>query len=521
MDTSDTNRRSSGNPSDFIKKGIHFCYQFCYHTFIKPKSSDEDVRRYEFLLNTILSALIAIVGSLDLSILYNYLMRGASYEGISFTAFSCVLGVLVILLFLSRKGYVRRSSYALIILLTTMVTYSEYRWGMSLPAGLLGYALIITISSILVSGYFGICMSVFISAIIIGLAYQESNTGTIASWKLEPTLLNTGVQYALILMSITVLSWLYWREIQKSLLRARSSEKALKEKNESLEITVEERTRALKLAQIEKISQLYRFVEFGRLSSGIFHDLLNPLSTVTSNIDTLQSSLHSDIPEIKEQISRAVHASKRMERFIETIQKQVRTEDISIRFSINTEIEESILLFEYKAKKNDISLAFYASEEIFCYGNPLKLHQVIANLISNAIDSYEKSIEKTKPRSVTIRLKKKQENSAEITVRDEGCGIPAAVVTKIFDPFFTTKQDYRGIGLGFVDYRAYHHPRFPRHDHGHERRASRLNFCGDNSSINFNLKHPIFFACNYLKANRINQSRANKSIKRLPMHCHL
>jgi len=69
-----------------------------------------------------------------------------------------------------------------------------------------------------------------------------------------------------------------------------------------------------------------------------------------------------------------------------------------------------------------------------------KLEQVLLNLAKNAIESIGEDGE------LIIRSRLK-ENKAEITVADNGCGIPAEDQEKIFSPFYTTKREGSGLGL--------------------------------------------------------------------------
>lgn len=106
--------------------------------------------------------------------------------------------------------------------------------------------------------------------------------------------------------------------------RAHASEQALKEEKDLLEIKVEERTAELKRSQAENISQFSRFAEIGRLSSGLFHDLIGPLASVAMNLSGLEGSVHADMNEIKDQVDRAIKASRRMDTFIGAVRKQIR-----------------------------------------------------------------------------------------------------------------------------------------------------------------------------------------------------
>ena len=75
-------------------------------------------------------------------------------------------------------------------------------------------------------------------------------------------------------------------------------------------------------------------------------------------------------------------------------------------------------------------------------GGPVRLQQVIVNLLSNAADAME-------GRAGDIELAARAGGDAVVlTVRDHGAGVAAAIADRIFDPFFTTKTVGSGLGLG-------------------------------------------------------------------------
>jgi hypothetical protein len=86
--------------------------------------------------------------------------------------------------------------------------------------------------------------------------------------------------------------------------------------------------------------------------------------------------------------------------------------------------------------------------EVTCYA--AQMNQVFMNILNNAIDAIEKSIDMEaiieKPQ-IKISTKLEQQKIV-ISIADNGCGIPEEMRSRIFEPFFTTKQPGQGTGLG-------------------------------------------------------------------------
>lgn len=444
-----------------IKIKLQNCIRFIYELLIRPGGSpgtatehNEDEVRREFILNCILTGLITLLGFLDIFIFVRTIILGNEYHGVPFPIFTLIVIFFLILLILSRKGYFHISAYSMIAVFFFGATFGIYHWGFDLHIAILSYVLIIIMASIVVSNRFGFIVTIIIGVTSITISQLQLHDIIHPQlyWK-QRSGAQQPLEFFIIYLFVMAVSWLSNHETVKALHRARRSEKALEEKNESLERTVEERTRELKQSQIEKLSQMYRFVEFGKLSSGIFHDLMNPLSVVSANVKELGSVVHSDIPEIRKNLDEAIKASRRMEQFMETVRKQIRTQDTKTIFLANEEVEQALNLFNYKSRKANIVISFIAREQIHIFGNSLRFHQIISNLISNALDAYENYLVIDERRIITVKIDKRKgkgpnRDLVRIKVTDRACGIPRNVVDKIFDPFFTTKSQYRGMGLG-------------------------------------------------------------------------
>jgi two-component system C4-dicarboxylate transport sensor histidine kinase DctB len=297
-------------------------------------------------------------------------------------------------------------------------------------------------------------MTGLISLALIGITIGQQR-GLIfvqSYWRNYPTALGDIIAYAVLLIIAAFIAWLFSQSISRALDRARQSEKALKEERDSLEIKVVERTAELRQAEAEKINQLYRLAEFGRLSSGIFHDLINPLTAVSLNLEQIKDQSENKISSAKSYLGQALIATRKMEDLIASIKRQLQRKSQRTEFSINEEIGQVIQILAYKARRAGVKIVWTASKDARLLGDAVKFSQIIINLLANSIEACEGITDEeiTEEKNIDIKSEAKDENII-ITVRDQGEGIAQENIDKIFAPFFSTKQtDNRGLGLGLA-----------------------------------------------------------------------
>lgn len=416
---------------------------------IQPKSKNEDRKRREFILNIILAGSILLSFFAIVVSLIGMLIDDPDRKGLPIVMLVTPFVFSLILFYLSRKGYSLLASYLLVLAYFIIASATLISWSTILPFGLLIYALIVIMAGILINSRFALFATFFIDISLLGITYlQEIQIlKPNLTWikEIQTPLVTDVIVFTVIFIVIYFVSWLFNREIEKSLRRARKSETELKEERDFLEVRVEERTHELKQAQIEKMTQMDKFAEFGRLSSGLFHDLASPLTSISLNLSQLENNKKENLKKTKSHLQSALSASKKLERFIQAIKKQYSQQEQKENFSLNEEIENSIEILDFQARKEKINIEFTAEKEIFTYGNPLKFNQLITNLINNAIDAYD-GIEK-KNKKIIISLAK-EKNNFIITVEDQASGIDQQNLEKIFEPLFTTKSIDKGTGIG-------------------------------------------------------------------------
>ena len=428
------------------------CFFSYADTFVRPRSRDEDTRRRELILNILLLTLSGLFFVVSCFSLYQYLTL-EEYRGLVPVTLLALCFVLLALYALSRVGFPIIAAHLFIGVFFLLPTYAGYRWGVDVSASVLFYALTIVISGILVSTRFAFFVTFLIGVTLSLIVYLHAGNVVKPNryWTVELWDSTDIVVTVLIFLIIATISWLSNREIEGSLNRARTSEAALKDERDLLEVRVRERTKELRQAEMEKMSQAYRFVEFGRLASGLFHDLMNPLTALSLNINQLAKQNVEDkkkLSTFSEDVIRAKQATEHMQKLMDSMRKYLAREGIHEQFSLTHSLEEVVQVLTPYARERGVSIQLAISDEVRTHGDPVAFVQVMTNLISNAVDSYTSISQNTKrPREVLLRLEQ-LENTVLIDVHDFGSGISANVQAHLFEPFFTTKVPGKGLGIG-------------------------------------------------------------------------
>jgi len=419
-------------------------------TYIDARSTNEDDRRQEHLANILLVSLIVVTAVMGMVAAWQAMIAHSSYSGVHPASVGLWCAWYGLLLWVSRRGRIRTAIAGLLISLYLPTVIVMVRYGVTVPELVLLLALLVTISSVLVATRFSFLVTGIVSVTMLTVYFLQSRGVFVPEydWRTEPMFVVSDiVPLVVTLFAIAIVAWLSNRETERSLIRARASEAALKKERDSLEEKVEERTRALKQAQMDQIGQLYRFAEFGKMASGHFHDLANPLTAVSLSLDQLSKESGERLLPVREHLDRAMSAAKRMEGYIGAVRKQLQQHEVVTLFHPAEEIRDIVNVLGYKARKAHVQMRLKLDDQITIKGNLLKFGQIVMNVVSNAIDAYE-GIERKSMRDVIVSLEREKQ-TVYMTIRDHGCGIPEGDISKIFQPFFTTKRE-QGLGIGLA-----------------------------------------------------------------------
>lgn len=420
-----------------------------FYWITRPQSEDEDVARREYILNILLVSCAVLFFVTFLFSVFQYFTL-AQYRGTYPVFFLVALLVFGFLYGLSKRNKSKLAAYIFLSFFFILPTYAIFHWGADVVAGLLFFVLVIIMSGILLGSRVGFGVTVLSSFLITLVAYLHTSEiiNPISYWKAEKFKVSDTLVVSIIFLIIAAVSWLSNREIQKSLSRVRESEAELKKERDSLEMKVEARTKELKEVQVEKMTQLYRFAEFGRISSGLFHDLINPLNAVSLNLGKTDGT----VEETKEYVANAVRAAKKLEDLVVAVRKQLAREETRALFLVEEEINHVIEVLSHKAQGASVELRFTPRTDIQMFGDAIKFNQVVLNLVVNGIDACMPPTTELVPVSIADRWVQisliEEPETIIMVVEDNGVGIPEHHLDKIFEPFFTTKINGRGIGIG-------------------------------------------------------------------------
>jgi signal transduction histidine kinase len=189
----------------------------------------------------------------------------------------------------------------------------------------------------------------------------------------------------------------------------------------------------------ERLVQSERLATIGRFASQIAHEIRNPLSSITLNVELLQDELNESDEEARGLIRSVLKELDRLNDIVsEYLQFSRFPKPHLKRGGVDAVIKELIETFKAPPTiKIEMSLA-PSSPEIWL--DERLLRQVLENLVRNGIEAI--------PGAGSIRIETEViDQFLVIRVHDTGQGIPPEIQSRLFEPFFTTKAHGTGLGL--------------------------------------------------------------------------
>ena len=224
----------------------------------------------------------------------------------------------------------------------------------------------------------------------------------------------------------------------------------LEQRNAELHDALEKLRRAQNdLIRSEKLASM------GRLVAGIAHEINNPVNAVINTLAPLEEAIKTmaaerdgdaaarGAGEAQEMLRVVQRGAARTKAIVQALHNYSRGDEQRPReLVVARSVDDTLDLLRHRLR--NVRVEKEIDPDLRLHGFPGQIDQVFMNLISNAAQALG-----TRDSGGTIRIAaRKQAEDVEITVADDGPGIPADVIPKIFDPFFTTKDVGEGSGLG-------------------------------------------------------------------------
>ena len=263
----------------------------------------------------------------------------------------------------------------------------------------------------------------------------------------------------------------------------------LEQARQTLEERVEQRTEQLTAALHElkhaqtQLIQTEKMSSLGQMVAGVAHEINNPVNFIHGNLEyanqyiinllNLLRLYQQEYPQPTEAVAEEIAeieldfltedllkllesmkiGSERIRQIVLSLRNFSRLDEAQMKLvDIHEGIDNTLLILNSRLKQGIEVIKNYGElPEIECY--PAQLNQVFMNILVNAIDALEESVDnyhKSKIPQILIQTQKLDNSQILVRICDNGPGISPAIQSKLFDPFFTTKAPGKGTGIGLA-----------------------------------------------------------------------
>jgi len=208
----------------------------------------------------------------------------------------------------------------------------------------------------------------------------------------------------------------------------------------------------------DQLQQAQKMEAIGTLAGGIAHDFNNILFSIGGVAELLLDDLAPD-SHTRDTIGEIISAVQRGSELVKQILSFSRRSDRKKQPVLFPEILKEVTKLCRSTIPSAIEMDLDIPDQMgYIMANPVQLHQVAMNLITNAFQSLDRNPGKI---SVSLRQVEIAHSNrpmfslppgpyARLGVSDTGSGIPPDLMSKIFEPYFTTKKNGEGTGLGLA-----------------------------------------------------------------------
>jgi PAS domain S-box-containing protein len=195
----------------------------------------------------------------------------------------------------------------------------------------------------------------------------------------------------------------------------------------------------------DEIELSRRLSAIGRLTSGVAHEVKNPINAIVVHLEVLRQKMKEIDPDTRRHVDVISSEIQRLDRVVQTLVDFTRPVELRLSdMDLRKVVEDVVILASPAAEKHNVLIEREAAPDALPVRIDVDLvKQAVLNIVLNGLQAM--------PNGGTLRLTVKREgDGALISVRDQGAGIPDNIRDKIFNLYFTTKTGGSGIGLAMA-----------------------------------------------------------------------
>jgi len=198
----------------------------------------------------------------------------------------------------------------------------------------------------------------------------------------------------------------------------------------------------------ELLSHQAKQVAMGEMIENIAHQWRQPINALGLLIQDIKDAFEYqelDKAYIDKTSATAMTIINKMSQTIDDFRNFFRQDKEEKEFFIKEVVEEALVITGSALQNNHIKVEVTEHSPAKAYGFANEYSQVIMNILNNAKDSLKKQKGK---RYIHIEINEDSEGKSQLTITDNGDGIPPEILDRIFEAHFTTKSSDEGTGIG-------------------------------------------------------------------------
>ena len=195
----------------------------------------------------------------------------------------------------------------------------------------------------------------------------------------------------------------------------------------------------------DEIELSRRLAAIGRLTSGVAHEVKNPINAIVVHLEVLRQKLQQADPDTTRHMDIIGNEIQRLDRVVQTLVDFTRPVELRLaELDLRRLLDDVVLLASPEAERHGVTMERDFSSDVL----PVKvdgdlIKQAVLNIVINGVQAM--------PQGGTLTVAAFRDNDeVQIEIRDQGAGIPVELRDRIFNLYFTTKKTGSGIGLAMA-----------------------------------------------------------------------